>query len=91
MLCLIVMLQLYWLFCSVFLIMSQVTVANTTPSGAVVCSGSSTITMTITMAYISMELAAALDQHDVVQLPPLTPRDTIRGVVCLNTMPQQQP
>ena len=49
------------------------------------CSVALTTTMTVMMAPTSMELAVVLDQHDVVL------RDTIRGVVGLITVTQQQP
>ena len=47
--------------------------------------------MAVTMAPISMEQAAASGQHIAVLLPPLIPRDTIRSIIGLTTVPQQQP
>ena len=48
--------------------------------------------MTVMKAPTSMGLVAALDKHDVVLLPPLILRDTIRGktlvlsgVIMINT------
>ena len=38
-----------------------------------------------------MELAIAFGQHDVVLLPPLILKDTVRGVVSLTIVLQQQP
>ena len=68
--------------------MSQVTVKMTTPPVIVECSGALTTTMAVTMALISVGLAAASGQHDVVP-PPLIPRDTSRGVVSPVTVPHQ--
>ena len=45
---------------------------------------------TVTMAPTSVGLATAFGQHDVVLLPSLIPRDTMRGVVVSTTVLQQQ-
>ena len=63
--------------------MSQDTVTTTTLPLMVVCSGASSITVTVTMS-------GALVQHDVVLPTLLLPRDT-RGVVGLATVLQQLP
>ena len=42
------------------------------------------------MVLTSVGVAGTLGQHNVVLLLPLIPRDTIRDVVGLNTVPQQQ-
>ena len=76
--------------------MSQVTATTSTPP-INVCSGASPITMNVTwfllmwtsQHWVSMDLAA-FSQHDVLLLPPLTLRDTMKGYVGLTTMPQQQ-
>ena len=47
--------------------------------------------MTVTIAPTSIGLAVALSQHDVVLLPPLILRDTMKGVVGLTTVQQQKP
>ena len=60
------------------------------PPVPIVSSASST-TITVTMAPTFMELADTLGQLYVVSLPPLIPSDTIRGVVGLATVLQQQP
>ena len=56
--------------------MCQATASTTTPPVTVVCSDISSLTATATMAPSLMGLPVTLDQHDVVQLPPLTMRDT---------------
>ena len=75
--------------CSVFLIMSQVTVTTTTTTTpvTVVCSGASPITMTISMASTVVGLPIS-GQQDVVLLPQLIWRDTMRGFVGLSNMMQ---
>ena len=50
----------------------------------------SSLLSTVTMAPCLMGLPATLGQHDVVLLPPLTPKHS-RGVVVLATVLQQQP
>ena len=65
--------------CSVFLIMSLVTVANTNLPVTVMCLRPSPITMTVTVAPTSVGLPA-LSQHDVVLPPQLILRDTKRDV-----------
>ena len=57
----------------------------------VVCSSAWITTIFVTVAVTSVRWAAAMGQHDVVLPPPLIPMDTIRGVVSLATVPQQQP
>ena len=68
--------------------MSQVTTTTTPAPVTVACSGATTTVTTLTMVPTSIRLAAALGQHDVVLLPQLIPRDIIRGVVGLATVPQ---
>ena len=63
---------------------------TTTAHVTVVCSGTSSLLMTVTMAPSLMGLSMRLDQHNVVFPPPLTLRDSI-GVVGLATVQQQQP
>ena len=78
--------------CSVF-IMSQAsaTVAvTTTPPVTVVCSGTSSLLTTVTMAPSLMGLPVISGQHDMV-LPPLLTLRNSGGVVGLDTVPQQQP
>ena len=78
--------------CSIF-IMSQasVTTATTTsPPMTIVCSGTSSFLMTVTMTSTLMELSVTLGQHDVFLPPPLMLRDT-RGVVDLTKVLQHQP
>ena len=73
--------------CSDF-IMSQAsatTAITTTLPVIVVCSGTSSLLMTITMAPTLMELPVTVGQHDVVLLWLLMLRDT-RGVVGLTTV-----
>ena len=68
--------------------MCQVTVTTAAPPMTVVCSSPAPITMTVAMAP-TVNLAA-LYQHDVILLPPLILRDTVRGSVGLTTMPLHQ-
>ena len=70
---------LSWFFflCSVF-ITSQATATTTTPPVTVMCSGASSLTMTVTMVPTLMGLPVTLVQHDVVLSPPLMLRDTKR-------------
>ena len=75
--------------CSVF-IMSEANATTITPPVTAVCSGASSLTMTVTMALTLMGLSATLGQHDKVLPPPMTLRDT-RGVSGLATVLQQQP
>ena len=77
--------------CSVFLIMSHVTVTTTTTTTpvTVVCDGASTITMAGKMAPNSVGLTTS-SQHDVVLPLQLILRDTIRVSVGLTTVLQQQ-
>ena len=77
--------------CSEFVIMSEVTVITTVPPVTVVCSGVYTTIMTATIALTFMSLAAASGQDDVVLLPPLIPRNTVRDVVGFATVLQLQP
>ena len=70
--------------------MSQVNVTTTSPPVTGVCSSVLTTTTANMMASSSMELAIASCQYDVVLLPPLIPRDTIRSAVSLATVLQQQ-
>ena len=65
--------------------------ATTTPPVTVVSSGASATIKTVTMASTSRGLAAASGKHDVVLLSPVIPRDTVRGVIGLATVPHQQP
>ena len=71
--------------------MSQVTVTNITITLPVtgVCSGASLITMTIVMASTSVGQSTS-GQHDVVLLPQLILRDTMKGSVGITPMLQQQ-
>ena len=73
--------------CSIFFILSQVSVTTTSPSVTVVGISALTTTMTFTMAVISVGLVAALDKHDWVLLPLLILKDTIRSVIGLATVP----
>ena len=59
------------------------------PLVTVVCAGSSSLPM-VTMAPSMMGLPATSGQHAVVLPPLLKPRHS-GGVVCLATVPQQQP
>ena len=54
------------------------------------CSDASSTTTTVTMAPASVGLAAASDQHDVVLLPLLILKDTLRVLGGLTTVPQQK-
>ena len=74
-----------------FFVISYVTVTNFTLFVTVMCSGVLNTTVIVTMAPTYVGLAAVSGQHDVVLPPPLIWRDTIRSVVCLTTMSQQQP
>ena len=58
-----------------FFIMSQVNAATTTPPLTVMCSSALTTDMTATMVFTSVELEAALGQHDMVLLWLLILRD----------------
>ena len=71
--------------------MSQVTVTTTTPPTTVVCSGAATTTKTLTMLPTHEGQEAALCQHDVVVPPYLMLMDTMRCIVGLTTVLQQQP
>ena len=78
--------------CSVFIVsQASTTMAMTpTPPVTVVCSSMSSLLSMITMPPSLMGLPVTSDQHDVVLLPPLTPRHS--GVIVgLATVPQQQP
>ena len=70
--------------------MSQTAATTSTPPVTVMCSGASSLTMTVTMAPTLLGLPATSGWHDVVLSPPLILRDT-RGVVDLATVLQQQP
>ena len=76
--------------CSIFLIMSHVTVTTITPPVTVVCSGAPSITMSVTISPTSVGLTAS-GQNDMVLLPQLILSDTMRVSVGLTTLPQQQP
>ena len=78
------------ILCGVFIILSQVAATTTTPSLTVVSSASTT-TMAVMMAPTSLKLAAGVGQHNVVMMSPLILRYTIRGVVGLANVTQQQP
>ena len=73
--------------CSDF-IMSQATATTTTPPVTVVCSGTLSVIMTVTMGPTLMGLTVTLGQHEVV-LPPLLKLRGMRGVVGLITVLQQ--
>ena len=66
------------------------TTTTTTQLVTVVCSGTWTITVTVPIAPTSMGLAAALGPHDVALPPTLIPRETLRGVVGLVNVPQEE-
>ena len=68
---------------------STTTVMTITPPVTVVCSGTSSLLSTVTMAPSLMGLPATSGQHDV-DLPPLLTTRHSRGVVGLVTVPQQQ-
>ena len=70
--------------------MFQVTVITTITPVPAVCSGVSSITMSVTMVPTSVSIAAALGQHDVALPPPVILRDAMRGVADHVTVPQQQ-
>ena len=73
-----------------FLIMSQVTATPTTAPMTIVCTRASSISVTATMASMTVGLAAS-GQYDVVLILQLIPCGTIRGYVgLLTTVPQQQ-
>ena len=77
--------------CSVFLIISQVTVTTTITTMTVRCFGVSPITMTVMMALTATALDLdASGQHYVVLPPPLNLRYTVKGSVSLTTVLQQQ-
>ena len=77
--------------CSVFLIMSKaiVTTTTSTPPVTVMCSGISSITTAVTMASTAA-VPAASGQHDVVLLPRLSLRNTVRNPVGLASVLWQQ-
>ena len=75
--------------CSVFFIMSQATVTTTAPPVTVVCSSAPSFTMIATMVQTTLGLAA-FGQHDVVLLPLLILRDTMRFSVGFATLPHWQ-
>ena len=72
--------------------MSQVstTMAMTTTSPVTVVSYGMSSISSVTVASSLMGLPTVLGQHDVVLLPPLTPRCS-GGILGLASMPQQQP
>ena len=77
----------------VVFIMSQAsttTAMNSTPPATVVYSVTSSLLSMVTMAPSLIGLPATSGQHDVVLLPPLTPRYS-GGAVALATVPQQKP
>ena len=78
--------------CSVFIISpAPATMAmTTTPLVTVVCSSTLSLLSIVTMAPSLMGLPVTSGQHDVVLLPPLTPRHS-GGVVGLVIVPQQHP
>ena len=67
-----------------FFIVSQVAVNTTFPPVVVVCTGALTPARPGTIAPTSVEVAAALGQHDWVLPAPLILRHTVRGVVGLS-------
>ena len=67
---------------------AEVTTATCIPHVTVGCSRTSSITTTVTIASTAADIAA-LGQQDVVLLPQLIWRDTMRGYVGLTTEPQQ--
>ena len=69
--------------------MSQASVTTTIPPVTVVCSGTSSFLMTVTMTPTLMGLPTTSGQYDVVVLPLLMLRD--RRGVGLTTLPHQQP
>ena len=69
--------------------MSQVTVTTTTPPVTVVYSRATLITMTVMLA-VTSEHQMTLGQHDVVLLPQLILKHTVRGSGGHTTMLQQQ-
>ena len=72
--------------------MSQVSTSitiTTTSSVTVVSSGMSSLSL-VTMAPSLIGLPTTLSQHDVVLLPPMTPRCS-GGVLGHASLPQQQP
>ena len=62
---------------------------TSTPPVIAVCSHTSSLLSTVTMAPSLMGLPTTSGQHDVVLSPPLTPRHS-GGVIGLTTVPQQQ-
>ena len=79
-----------FILCLLLVTMSQVSTVmamTTTPSVTVVSSGMSSIS-SVTVAPSLRGLLTTLGQHDVVLLPPLTPRCSA-GVLGLASMPQQ--
>ena len=77
----------------VVFIMSQASTTmatTTTPPVTVVSSGTSSLFSIVTMATSLTGLPATSGQHDVVLLPPLTPRHS-GSVVGLATVLEQQP
>ena len=77
------------LSCSLFSPVSTTMTATTTPPVAMVSSGMSSIS-SVTVAPSLMGPPTTLGQHDVILLPPLTPRFS-GGVLGLASMPQQKP
>ena len=75
--------------CSVSFSMSQITVSTISLHGTVVCSGTSSITMTVTKTPTTVGQATMV-QHDVVLPPHLIQRDIIRISVGLSVLQQQQ-
>ena len=69
--------------------MSQVIVITNNPPVVAACFGASSITNTVTMSTTTVGLTVS-GQHDVVLLPPLILRDTVRGSIGLITVSQQQ-
>ena len=78
-----------FLSCSMFLT-SQLTVTTTTTSEpvTVVCSTAVLIIMKVMLASTSVGQTSV--QHDMLLLPQLIPRDTVKGSADLTTMLQQQ-
>ena len=68
--------------------MSDVTVTTTTPHVTVICSSVLTLATTVAVHRISVGLAVASGQHDVVLPPPLILRDTMRGVIGISIVLQ---
>ena len=69
---------------------ASATMAITTSPVTIVCSGMSSLLITVTMASSLMGLPVTSGQHDVILPLALTPRNS-EGVAGLAIVPQQQP